>query len=332
MNNKVLVTGGLGYIGSHVIIEMIKNGFEPFIIDNLSNSSIKTLDQIKMVTFKEVPFFNIDIRETEKLKKIIYDNELKKFIHLAAKKSVEESFLKEEVYYDNNIKGLISLLNILQDIDNTTLIFSSSACVYNLANSAPFKESDELLPSSPYGKSKLECEKLLNKFYNLSANTSISVLRYFNPVGVHSSGKISLYNKSEFNNIFNMIDKVLKKELPELPIFGNDYNTIDGTCVRDYFDIADLAKVHIKLLDLLRHEKDFLIVNLGSGKGTSILQLLETFSKINNVKIPFKFEKRRKGDLGVIYSDTSLAMKILNWRPTSNLEEICYSAYSQKIS
>ena len=175
MNNKVLVTGGLGYIGSHVVIELIQNGFNPYIVDNLSNSSVKTLDQIKAVTSKEVTFFNIDVRDTEKLKKIILDNEVKKFIHLAAKKSVEESFLKEKDYYDNNINGLKSLLNILKDIDDTTVIFSSSACVYNLENTAPFKESDELLPYSPYGKSKLECEKLLNKFYSLSANTSISV-------------------------------------------------------------------------------------------------------------------------------------------------------------
>ena len=218
----------------------------------------------------------------------------------------------------------MALLNILQDIDNTTLIFSSSACVYNLANSAPFKESDELLPSSPYGKSKLECEKLLNKFYNLSANTSISVLRYFNPVGSHCSGLLGEDSKGKTTNLFPAIIQTIRGNKEKLLVFGKDWPTPDGTCIRDFIHVMDLAEAHIDTLNYLKNNKPQNIsINIGTGKGTSVIEAIETFQKIKDIDFEYKFVERRLGDQSFVVADNKLALDLLKWAPKRNLLDMC---------
>jgi len=324
-NNYVLLTGGNGYIGSHIYVYLKQSGFEPVIVDDLSNSYLSNINQINKITGEKAIFYKCNLNNEDYLIKLIEKYDIKNIIHLAAKKSITESFITPSKYFNNNILGLISLLKSIQRNRKINFVFSSSASVYSPNVKSPIKERNILNPSSPYGHTKYLCEKILEGYS--SKNFRLAILRYFNPAGAHDSGLIGQNEKNKYTNLISVIDEVAVKRRSFVPVYGKDYATIDGTCLRDYFHILDLAEGHVKALLYLINNKNGFTVNLGSGIGATTLEIIKKYRKVNKVDIPYKFYKRREGDVDQLYTSNVEAKKILGWESKRSLDKICSSSY-----
>ncbi len=325
---KILVTGGTGYIGSHTAVELLNSGYEIVIIDNFSNSKSDVLDKIKLITNKDFKFYEGDVCNKDLLRKIFSENKIDAVIHFAGYKAVGESVKKPIMYYRNNIDSTLSLIEVMNEFNCKKIVFSSSATVYGNPTTLPIKEDFPLSTTNPYGSTKLMIENILRDLYISDNDWSIALLRYFNPIGAHISGLIGENPKGIPNNLMPYIVKVANKELDELSIFGNDYNTPDGTGVRDYIHVVDLAKGHIKAIEKILKDKGIDAYNLGTGIGYSVLDLVTTFERVNNIKVPYKIIDRRPGDIASCYADSSYALEKLNWKAEKGIEEMCRDSYN----
>lgn len=325
---KILVTGGCGYIGSHTCCELLDNNYEVIIADNLCNSKKSIIEDIKKITNKDILFYEVDLCDKESLEKIFIENKIDAVIHFAGLKAVGESVSKPIMYYQNNLISTLNLIEIMSKYDCKKLVFSSSATVYGSPASLPIKEDFPLSTTNPYGTTKLMIEQILKDLYVADNNWSIAILRYFNPIGAHESGLIGENPNGIPNNLMPYIIKVATNELPCLSVFGNDYDTKDGTGVRDYIHVVDLAKGHIKAVEKVFKENKVDCYNLGTGKGYSVLDLVKTFERVNNVKVNYKIVERRAGDIAACYADPSYAKQQLNWEATKDIEEMCKDSYN----
>ena len=323
---NILVTGGLGFIGSHTVVELIKNNYDVVIIDNLSNSSIDVLDKLKKITGKDIKFYEEDVSNKKALEKIFKNENIDSVIHFAGYKAVGESVEKPLKYYRNNIDSTITLLEVMEKFNVYNLIFSSSATVYGKPKSLPIKEDFPLSTTNPYGTTKLFIEHILNDLYISNNKWNITILRYFNPIGADKSGLIGENPKDIPNNLMPYILKVVNGELPFLQIFGDDYDTIDGTGVRDYIHVVDLAHGHV--LALKNKKSGLKIYNLGTGKGTSVLELVNTFEKVNNVKVNNKIVERRPGEIDACFASCDKAFNELGFKTKYTIEDMCRDAYN----
>lgn len=326
---KILVTGGAGYIGSHTCVELLNEGFEVIVIDNFSNSKSSSLDAIKKITGKDFKFYEIDYLDKDALNKVFEENKIDAVINFAGFKAVGESVQKPIEYYTNNISGALNLLDVMRKHNVKKFVFSSSATVYGNPEKIPLTEDCKIGgTTNPYGTSKLFIEQILKDIYASDNSWDIIILRYFNPVGAHESGLIGEDSKGIPNNLMPYIAKVATKELKELSVFGNDYNTPDGTGVRDYIHVVDLAKGHVLALNKLEKEgKGLFIYNLGTGTGYSVLDLVHAYEKANNVKVPYKIAPRRDGDIATCYSDPTKAKNELGFVATKTIEDMCHDSY-----
>lgn len=321
----VLVTGGLGYIGSHTVIELIEEGFEPIVIDNLSNSKLEVKDKIEKITGKKLKVYIEDVCNEESLDKIMTENNITDVIHFAGYKAVGESVAKPIMYYENNLLSTISLLKQMKKHHVKNIIFSSSATVYGQPEKLPITEDSKVGgTTNPYGTTKLMIEKILSDVYKADNEMNITILRYFNPVGGHVSGLLGESPNGIPNNLMPYIVRVAVGKLECLSIFGNDYDTKDGTGVRDYIHVVDLAKGHIAAI---KHMNGLRYYNLGTGKGYSVLELVNAFEKVNNLKVNYKIVERRPGDIASCYADPSKALKELNWKAEKTLEDMMKDSY-----
>jgi UDP-glucose 4-epimerase len=325
---KILVTGGAGYIGSHTCVELINNGYEVVVIDNFVNSKKEVIDKIKTITGKDVTLYEGDVCDKSILDKIFRENKIDGVIHFAGLKAVGESVEKPLLYYRNNLDSTLSLCEVMNKYNCKNIIFSSSATVYGSPKKLPITEDMEIGgTTNPYGSSKYFIERILNDLYISDNDYSIILLRYFNPVGAHSSLLLGENPNGIPNNLMPYIVKVACGELECLSVYGNDYDTIDGTGVRDYIHVVDLAKGHVKAMDKLLHSTGVRVYNLGTGVGYSVLQIIETFEKVNNLKLNYKIVDRRPGDIASCYADSSKAYKELNWKSELILDDMVRSSY-----
>jgi len=330
--NKVLVTGGLGYIGSHTCIKMLEQGIQPVVLDNLSNSSLKVIDRIKNITGKELIFINGDIRDETLLDSIFSSNDFYSVIHFAGLKSVGESVRKPIEYYDNNVVGTLNLIKSMQGANVKKIIFSSSATVYGEPSDIPLTESSQVGgTTNPYGSSKYMVEGILTDLYKSCEEWSITLLRYFNPVGAHSSGLIGEDPQGIPNNLAPFIAQVAIGRHHEVKIFGNDYATIDGTGVRDYIHVMDLASGHIAALNKVSHKPGLHVYNLGTGKGTSVLEMINAFEVASGAKIPYTIVERRAGDIAECWSSPAKALNELNWKAQLTLQEMVQDSWRWQL-
>jgi len=328
---NILVTGGLGYIGSHVVLELIKNGYKVDILDNLSNSDITVHQKLEKFSKTKIRLHVVDLRSKLNTLKVFSKNNFIAVMHFAGLKAVGESVLHPEIYYDNNVFGTINLVNAMRENDCHKIIFSSSATVYGKPNQLPIKESASLHSTSPYGENKLTIERYLNFLSNSDKRWCFAALRYFNPAGGHPSYLFGENPASVPNNLMPLICQVGAKKIEKLQVFGDDFNTSDGTGVRDYIHVVDLALGHIAALDYIIRESKSITVNLGTGKGYSVLEMIKTFEKVNKVRIPFEYGPRRDGDIDCCYANTQLAEKILSWKAKFGLHDMCRDSWeSQK--
>ena len=337
MSKKILVTGGAGFIGCHTILALLKKGYEVLAYDSLINSSFKSLERVKEILKKDRPcedikldFIKGDVRDENTLQNIFkkskkIDKEINAVIHFAGLKSVANSIINPVDYWDVNVNGTINLVKVMNSFNCTNFVFSSSATVYGFSTGEPLKEEFTIDPINPYGMTKAVNEKFLNNLFNgLSKDWSICNLRYFNPIGAHESGKIGEDPLGRPNNIFPLINQVALNIEKNIKVFGCDWETRDGTCIRDYINVMDLSEGHILALDHIIDKKPiFLNLNLGTGKGTSVLNLIDTFEKANNIKIPYVFSNKREGDSPFLVADNSKAKQILNWSPKKSLLDSC---------
>ena len=327
---KVLVTGGTGYIGSHTCVELLNEGHEVIIIDNLVNSKEDVIDKIETITGKKVKFYKDDCCDKDALRKIFKENDhIDAVLHFAGLKAVGESVKLPIRYYENNLGSTLSLVTVMQEFDCNNIVFSSSATVYGEQKELPYNENMSVGgTTNPYGTTKYFIERILKDVCVANDKFSVALLRYFNPIGAHSSGLIGENPNGIPNNLMPYILKVATHELPVLNIFGNDYDTKDGTGVRDYIHVVDLAKGHIKALDKICSTTGVVTYNLGTGHGYSVLDLVNTFERVNNVKINYQITDRRPGDIASCYSDPTLAEKELNWKAEKGIEDMCKDAYN----
>lgn len=324
----ILVTGGTGYIGSHTVVELLEAGEKIVIVDNFANSSPDVLDKIKKITNKDFKFYEVDLLDEEKLDKVFAENNIESVIHFAALKAVGESVAKPIEYYHNNITGTLILLNVMRKYNCKKIVFSSSATVYGKPESLPIKEEFPLSTTNPYGSTKLMIEQILQDVSIADPDFSIAILRYFNPIGAHKSGLIGEVPNGIPNNIMPYIVRVANGQYKELTIFGNDYDTHDGTGVRDYIHVVDLAKGHLKALEKIRNSKGTMIYNLGTGKGYSVLDLVTAFEKVNKVKVNYKIGDRRPGDIDACFADPTKAKEELGWVAEYGIEEMCRDSWN----
>ena len=326
----ILLPGGAGYIGSHTAVELLKQGKDIVIVDNFSNSNQKALDAIKELTGKDFKFYEIDYMDREKLEKVFEENEIEAVINLAGFKAVGESVREPLKYYYDNVSGAIILLQTMAKYGVKEFVFSSSATIYGEQSEPRYVETMERkTASSPYGTTKIMIEKILEDLYAADNSWKISILRYFNPVGAHESGLLGENPNGIPNNLMPYVQKVAVGELKELTIFGNDYNTKDGTCERDFLHVVDLAIGHIKALEKLDTvQNGIYYYNLGTGKPVSVLELVNAFMKVNNVEIPFKFGPRRAGDLAAFCADPTKAETELGWKAQRTIEDMCRDSWN----
>ena len=325
---KILVTGGLGYIGSHTCVELLNEGFDIVIVDNLSNSKEEVKDKIEKITNKKIQFYKIDVCDKEKLTNIFDENNIDAVIHFAGFKAVGESVEKPLMYYRNNLDSTLTLLEVMQEHNVKKIAFSSSATVYGKPKSLPIKEDFPLSATNPYGQTKLMIENILRDLYVSDKGWSIAILRYFNPIGAHKSGLIGEDPNGIPNNLMPYIIKVATKEIDHLGVFGNDYDTKDGTGVRDYIHVVDLAKGHVYALNKILNDTGCDAYNLGTGIGYSVLEIVNTFKKVNNIDVKYEIKARRPGDIDACYADPSYAFEKLNWKAEKNIEDMCKDAYN----
>ena len=325
---KVLVTGGTGYIGSHTCVELLNAGYEVVVIDNFSNSKSDVIDKIKKITDKDFGFYEGDVCDKSLLSKIFSENDIGAVIHFAGFKAVGESVSKPLMYYRNNIGSTLSLLEVMNEFGCKKIVFSSSATVYGKPESLPIKEDFSLSTTNPYGATKLMIEDILRDLYISDNDWSIAILRYFNPIGAHSSGLIGENPNDIPNNLMPYIVKVAVGELEVLSVFGNDYDTHDGTGVRDYIHVVDLAKGHLKAIEKVLNDKGVDAYNLGTGNGYSVLDLVNTFMKVNNISVNYKIVDRRPGDIDSCFADASKAYEKLGWKAELDINQMCLDAYN----
>ncbi|MCQ2792009.1 MAG: UDP-glucose 4-epimerase GalE [Bacilli bacterium] len=326
---KICVTGGMGYIGSHTVIELIKKGHEPVIVDNLVNSNPEVLNRIKKIVKVKPKFYEIDLRDEKKLDKCFQKEKFDVVIHFAGLKSVGESVKKPKLYYDNNIGSSKVLLKVMKKHKVRNIIFSSSATVYGVPKHVPLRETDPVgKAANPYGQTKIEIEKILMKVAKEDKKMNVVLLRYFNPVGAHESGLIGEDPNGIPNNLMPYITQVAVGRRKELTIFGNNYPTKDGTCIRDYIHVVDLAMGHLAALKAIKKKWGLKIYNLGTGKGTSVLELVKAFNRANKLKIKFVYGPRRPGDVVKNYANASKAYKELNWKATHSIVDMCRDSYN----
>ena len=325
---KVLVTGGTGYIGSHTCVELLNSGHDVVIIDNLSNSKKEVVSYIEKITKKKVKFYHDDCCDRDALVKIFNENKIDMVIHFCGYKAVGESVSKPLMYYRNNLMSTITLCEVMGEFGCKNLVFSSSATVYGLSKRVPYKETLKLSTTNPYGTTKMFIERILTDLYNSDNEWNIVLLRYFNPIGAHESGLIGEDPNDIPNNLMPYIVKVATGELDCLNVFGDDYDTHDGTGVRDYIHVVDLALGHIAAVNKINKENGLFVYNLGTGTGYSVLDVVNTFMKVNNINVKYKIVGRRSGDVATSLADPSKALKELGFKTTKNLEDMCRDAYN----
>ena len=324
----ILVTGGAGYIGSHTCIEMIKAGYDVVVVDNLDNSNREALSRAEKIAGKPIKFYEADVRDREALENIFKENKIEAVIHFAGLKAVGESVKKPIEYYDNNLINTIVLLETMRKYNVKKFVFSSSATVYGLSKEMPLKEGMPISAINPYGRTKLFIEEILRDVYAADNSWSVAILRYFNPIGAHESGMIGEDPKGIPNNLMPYIAQVAVGRREKLHVFGNDYNTVDGTGVRDYIHVCDLAAGHVKAVDWVLENNKCDEFNLGTGKGTSVLQLRSAFEKASGVEIPYVIDPRRPGDPDEVYADASKAKKVLGWEAKLGIDEMCRDSWN----
>ncbi|WP_026679366.1 UDP-glucose 4-epimerase GalE [Fictibacillus gelatini] len=323
----ILVTGGAGYIGSHTCVELLNAGFEVVVVDNLSNSKPEALHRVKQITGKDLKFYEVDLLDREGLAAVFADNDIEAVVHFAGLKAVGESVTVPLRYYHNNITGTLTLCDVMQEFGVKKMVFSSSATVYGLAKSVPLTEDSPLGATNPYGRTKLMLEEIFRDLYISDNDWSIALLRYFNPVGAHESGLIGEDPNGIPNNLTPYITQVAVGKLAKLNVFGNDYPTPDGTGVRDYIHVVDLALGHLKALDHILTTTGVDAYNLGTGRGYSVLEVVHTFEKVSGKNIPYEMVERRPGDIAVSYADPMKAREKLGWVAERDLEEMLRDAW-----
>ena len=325
---KILVSGGTGFIGSHTCVELINSGHEVIIFDNLYNSKIEVVDLINEITGVKPLFYKADMKNIDELRPIFKENKIDAVIHFAGLKAVGESVEKPVEYYDNNISGTLNLIKVMKENNVKKLIFSSSATVYGDPKFIPITEECPLGErTNPYGETKAMLERILTDVQKSDPEWSVILLRYFNPIGAHESGLIGEEPNGIPNNLMPYITQVAVGKLPELGVFGDDYDTPDGTGVRDYIHVVDLAKGHVCALKKVSESKGVFIYNLGTGNGYSVLDIVKAFEKANDVKIPYSIKARRAGDIATCYADPSKAEKELGWKAEFDLERMCKDSW-----
>ena len=335
--SAILVTGGTGYIGSHTVVSLIAAGYEPVIVDNLSNSKASVLKRIAEITGKKPPFYKTDLRNHADLDFVFKKHRITSVIHFAGLKAVGESVAQPLLYYKNNIESAISLFSVMSDHGVKNIIFSSSAAIYGESSIIPVNEGCPLSPTNPYARSKLIIEQFLQDIYHADPVWRIVILRYFNPVGAHKSGLIGEDPQGIPNNLMPYISQVAIGRRRKINIFGNDYPTSDGTGVRDYIHVMDLADGHIAALKKIekitsgKSPQKQLVINLGTGRGYTVMEMLHAFAEVSGKKIPYRITKRRPGDIASCYADTSLAKKLLGWKSRRGLADMCADAWHWQL-
>lgn len=324
---KILVTGGTGYIGSHTCVELLNKGHEVVIFDNLFNSQIDVVDKIKTITGKDVKFYKADMLDKESMRPVFEENKFDAVIHFAGLKAVGESVQKPLWYYHNNITGTLQLCELMNEYGCKRIIFSSSATVYGSPKTVPITEDFPLSTTNPYGSTKLMLEQILSDFCVPDPEWSVVLLRYFNPIGAHESGLIGERPNGIPNNLMPYIMQVAVGKLPELGVFGDDYDTPDGTGVRDYIHVVDLAKGHVNAVDKVTNTTGVNIYNLGTGNGYSVLDIVKAFEAANGVKIPYVIKPRRAGDIATCYANPKKAKEELGWEAQYDLERMCKDSW-----
>ena len=325
---KILLTGGIGYIGSHTLVELLENNYEVVVIDNFFNSKKEVIENIKKITNKDFKFYEGNVCDKSILRKIFKENKIDAVIHFAGYKAVGESVKKPLMYYRNNLDSTLSLLEIMDEFNCKNLVFSSSATVYGKPETLPIKESSPLSATNPYGETKLIIETILKDLYKSDNEWNIVILRYFNPVGAHESGLIGENPNGIPNNLMPYIVKVATKEYDHLNIFGNDYSTVDGTGVRDYIHVVDLALGHVKAIEYINKNCGLDVINLGTGKGYSVLEMVKAFEEANDINVPYEIQERRPGDIDACYADVSYAREKLGFVAHKDLKDMCKDAYN----
>ena len=320
---QILVTGGAGYIGSHTCIELIKAGYKVVVVDNLCNSSSESLSRVEKLTNSDIPFYKIDIRNKKALTRVFEQHLINGVIHFAGLKAVGESVEKPIEYYDTNVGGTFILAEVMRDFNCKTFVLSSSATVYGDPYTVPIKEDFPLSATNPYGRSKLMIEEFLQDVFVADDSWYIALLRYFNPVGAHKSGLIGEDPNDTPNNLMPYISQVAIGKLEKLSVFGDNYNTPDGTGIRDYIHVVDLAKGHVKAIQALKDNPQVLTVNLGTGNGYSVLDMVKAFEKASGKEVKYQIVDRRPGDIATCYADSSYAAEILDWKAGCGLDEMC---------
>lgn len=324
---KILLTGGAGFIGSHTCIELIKAGHDAVIADDLSNSKPAVLERLKELTGKDIPFYNIDVADKEKVDRMFAKESFDAVIHFAGFKAVGESVAKPLMYYRNNLDTTLTLLETMAKYNVSNFVFSSSATVYGVPERVPLVEGMKTGCTNPYGWTKLMIEQILTDAAAADKNLSVVLLRYFNPIGAHPSGRIGEDPTGIPNNLLPYITQVAIGKLPQLGVFGNDYPTHDGTGVRDYIHVVDLAKGHVKAIEYAGKNKGTEIFNLGTGIGYSVLDIVKAFEKANDIKIPYVIKPRRDGDIAECYADPTKARDVLGWQAEETLENMCKDSW-----
>jgi len=327
MRNRILVTGGAGYIGSHTVLALLEAGHEVLIVDNLSNSSAKVLPRLEQLSGQVIPFVQADVRDGAALDRIFAEHRIDGVIHFAGLKAVGESVAQPLRYFDNNVGSTLALLQAMDRANVRRIVFSSSATVYGDPEQVPITESSRLQVTNPYGRTKLMCEDILRDLLVSDPRWQVAILRYFNPVGAHISGTIGEHPNGIPNNLMPFITQVAVGQREFLSIFGQDYPTPDGTGVRDYIHVVDLAQGHLAALNYLQDQQASITVNLGTGRGVSVKELADTFARVTGVPVPYRFVDRRPGDVAACYADTRLAQETLGWQAQLGVERMCQDAW-----
>lgn len=323
----VLVTGGAGYIGSHTCVELLNAGYQVVVADNLCNSCQEALERVQEITGKVLTFYQVDIRDEEGLRQLFQKESIDAVIHFAGLKAVGESVQQPMKYYDNNISGTLTLCRVMNEFGVKNIVFSSSATVYGSPKTVPILEDFPLSVTNPYGRTKLMLEEILQDFHTADPEWNVILLRYFNPIGAHKSGRIGENPKGIPNNLMPYITQVAVGKLECLGVFGDDYDTIDGSGVRDYIHVVDLALGHVKAIEKIAENQGVLIYNLGTGNGYSVLQMVKAFEEASGQKIPYVIKPRRSGDIATCYADCSKAKKELGWEAQYGLKEMCEDSW-----